>query len=353
MKPVVMLGPSPASRGGMATVIGILLEHGYGADGSCRFIATHVDGGRLRKAARAGAALAQFGALLLAGRVSLLHVHVASGASFWRKAAFIGAARLFGCPVLFHLHGGRFREFVDVRLSGWRQRLALFLIGGACAAFALSDDAARWLRERCGIAAVEVFPNPIVARVPAPGLRGADILFIGRLEEKKGVFDLLHGFAAIHAAHPAARLVLAGEGDRAAVLALAGRLGIGDRLLLPGWVGESERAALLSTAALFVLPSHEEQMPMVLLEAMACGTPIVASDVGAIPQMLVDGNNNKFGIVVPVKNIDHLAAAILKILNDNILADTFSAGGLERVQSEYLVEKVLNRLRRRYEELAV
>lgn len=349
MKLVVMLGPSPHARGGMASVIATLLAHGYADDGRCRFIATHVEGGALRKAARAGAALTEFVALLAAGRVALLHVHVASGTSFWRKAVFIGAARAFGCPVLFHLHGGQFCQFIDQRLSGPRQRAALALIGGAAAAFALTDESAHWLRTRCQLARVEVFPNPVATRAALPRVPGSNVVFIGRLEEKKGVFDLLHAFARVAAASGAARLVLAGEGERDAVLALASELGILARLSLPGWVDAAQKAHLLATAAVFVLPSHHEQMPMSLLEALAAGAPVVASNAGAIPRIV---HHEHCGFVIPAKDIGALAAAILRILEDNVLADSFSRCGRERVASDYRVETVLVRLRRRYEELA-
>ena len=348
MKRVLMLGPAPASRGGMASVISTLLAHGYGDDG-CRFIATQVDGSAMRKAARAALALAQVLALLAARRVALLHVHVASGTSFWRKAAFIGAARLFGCPVLFHLHGGEFPAFIEQRLSGWRQRLALALIGGSKAAFALSAPAAAWLSERCRVASVEVFPNPVPNCSALPLRRGHDVLFLGRLEQRKGVFDLVRAFARASADLPGTRLVLAGEGDSAAVRALAARLGIGHRVVLPGWVGPMERAVLLAGAGVLVLPSYYEQMPMVLLEAMACGIPVIATRVGAIPEMLANG---KCGLLLPVKDTEQLAASILRMMHDNILADTLSACGSERVKSIYAVDRVIERLKRRYKELA-
>lgn len=348
MKRVLMLGPAPASRGGMASVIGTLLEHGYGDDG-CRFIATQVDGSALRKGARAAAALVQVTALLAARRVALLHVHVASGASFWRKAAFIGAARLFGCPVLFHLHGGEFPVFIEQRLHGWRQRLAIALIRGCRAAFALSAPAAAWLSERCEVSSVEVFPNPVPDCAAQPLRRGRDVLFLGRLEQRKGVFDLVRAFAKASAGLPGTRLVLAGEGDSAALLALAARLGISHRLVLPGWVEPVQRAVLLAGAGVLVLPSYHEQMPMVLLEAMACGIPVIATKVGAIPEMLANG---KCGILLPVKDTEQLAASIICMMHDNILADRLSACGSERVRSTYAVGKVIERLKRRYEELA-
>ena len=341
-----MLGPSPASRGGMASVIRTLLEHGYGHDDGCRFIATQVDGTRLRKAGRALAAWAQVAALLALGRVALLHVHVASGASFWRKAAFIAAARLAGCPVLFHLHGGQFRHFLDQASPG--RRLAIAVMRSARAAFALSAESADLLRAHCPQCPIEVFPNPIAPGTPLARAPDKSVLFLGRLDADKGVFDLLHAFARVRAVQHGARLVLAGEGDHQALRARAGQLGVMDSVTLPGWVDGAQRAALLATACVFVLPSHHEQLPMSLLEAMAAGTPVIGSAVGAIPDLLVHG---RYGTVVPARNIDVLAAAILKMLQDNILAENFSARGLERVQSDYHVEKVLARLRLRYEEL--
>jgi glycosyltransferase involved in cell wall biosynthesis len=349
MKTVVMIGPSPAARGGMASVMATMLAHGYGSDGRCVFLPTHVDGSAARKALRAGSALARFTAMLAAGKVALLHVHVASGVSFWRKAAFIRTARAFGCPVLFHLHGGEFRQFIDERLSGRRQRFALDMIGRSAAAFALTRESADWLRDRCHVAAVEVFPNPVAAQGVLPRMPGRDVLFIGRLEEKKGVFDLVRAFGRIAPRHPAARLVLAGEGDRERVQEIAREAGVLDRLVLPGWIDDKARAALLSTAAVFVLPSHNEQMPMSLLEAMAAGTPVIGSDAGGIPEILEQG---ACGFVIAAKDIDALTGAIERVLVDNIQADIFARRGLERVKSEYLAESVLLRLRRRYEELA-
>ncbi|HEX8612567.1 MAG TPA: glycosyltransferase family 4 protein [Telluria sp.] len=349
-KLVVMIGPSPTARGGIASVIKTYYEHGYGTDGNSRFIASHVDGSMPRKALQAGIALAQFTSLLMRGKVALLHVHVASGVSFWRKAIFIRTARLFGCPVLFHLHGGAFCDFMDNGLSGWAQRFAVATVGKSTAAFALTDDSAAWLRERAGLAAVEVFPNPVAVPPFTPrkaGLR--DVLFLGRIEDKKGVFDLIRAFGVVHAARPDVRLVLAGEGDIAQARALADELGLGASVVLPGWVDGAARAALMDEAAVFALPSHTEQMPMSILEAMACGIPVVATSIGAIPLMLSQG---KCGILVQPRNILDLGASILRILEDNVLADTISASGLARVRSEYMVETVLERLARRYKELA-
>ena len=349
---VIMIGPSPRARGGMATVVQTLLEHGYEDDGRCRFIASHVDGSPLAKAARAAGALAEFASLLLRGKVALLHVHVASGVSFWRKAAFMALAYARGCPVIFHLHAGQFRQFID-GLSPARRRHALALIGKARAGFALTQASADWMRDTCHLKQVEIFPNPIAITPVDPATiragRGHEIVFLGRLEEKKGVFDLVRAFAVVHAELPQTQLVLGGDGDAAGVMALAKKLQIENFVKCLGWVGPDEKPALLKRAAVFVLPSHFEQMPMTILEALSFGTPVVGTNVGAVADMLAHGNS---GSVVPPKEIAVLAASILRIMTDNIRTDMMAVRGLERVKSEYMVETVIHRLRRRYEELA-
>lgn len=352
MKQVVMIGPSPAARGGMASVVATLLENGYEEGGRCRFIATHVDGGPLKKAVRAACALGAFAALLARGKVALLHVHIASGVSFWRKAAFIRLAQAAGCPVIFHLHGGQFRQFLEQRLSSRQRRLALSMMQRCTAAFALSADMAVWLRDNCAMRNVEVFPNPISAphidTVDVRRARTTEILFLGRLEEKKGIFDLVRAFAIVHQHLPDARLVLGGDGEHDKVRALARELGVEQWISLPGWVAGREKADLLARAAVFVLPSHAEQMPMTILEAMSFGTPVIATNVGAIPDMLEHGKSD---CIVSVGQTAALAASILSIMTDNIRRDTLAMQGLARVKSEYIVESVINRLRRRYQEL--
>lgn len=348
MKRVVMIGPSPSARGGMATVIATLLQHGYAQSGDCEFIATHVDGSLVFKMHTAARALARFSWLLATGRVALLHAHVASGVSFWRKAMFISLAHLFGRPVIFHLHGGEFRAFIDQRLSGWKRGFALALIRRSACVFALTRDAADWLERQGRMPGIEIFPNPVAVR-PVPREASMDVFFLGRIEEKKGVFDLVRGFGRVHEKIPEARLVLAGDGAVDEARALAAALNIGDVVIFPGWVREEARAHWLSRAGVFVLPSHHEQMPMAVLEAMASGTPVIATRVGAVADMLEDG---RCGTVVEVGDVSSMGEAILKILTDQQTARVLAERALDRIRSVYSADVVITRLNQRYRELA-
>src|SRR5205814_3990716 len=115
------------------------------------------------------------------------------------------------------------------------------------------------------------------------------ILFLGKLAPSKGIFDLLEAVAALRPDAADVRLVCAGDGDRIAVARYAERLGIADAVKFTGWVGPSGKRALLENAAVFALPSYDETLPMSVLEAMSAGVPVVASPVGGISEVVVDG----------------------------------------------------------------
>lgn len=348
MKRVVMIGPSPSAKGGMASVIGVMLRNGYADGGDCIFIPTHISGNRWQKAGLALRSLLHFAVLLLTGRVALLHAHVASDASFWRKSLFIMLARLFGCPVIFHLHSGEFPLFLAQRLTPWQRWIAHRVMRSSSCAFVLCHSAGILL-EQLGVARVELMPNPI--EIPAlipPRAAGKDVLFLGRLDDKKGVYDLLRAFPAVLAQQPQARLVLAGEGEVEQVRLLARELGIEAALVLPGWINAQQRTELLAQAGAFVLPSRFEQMPMVVLEAMVAGTPVVATRVGAVDEMLEHG---ACGVLVEVGSPAQLADGLIEVLGAGAPVAQRAQLAQVRVRAVYAVDVVLATLRRYYREL--
>lgn len=349
MKRVIMIGPSPSAKGGIATVVGTLLRVGYERDGRCRFIQTHVSAGTARKACVAVWALLRVTWLMATGQVALLHAHVASEASFWRKAIFIRVAQFFGCPVIFHLHSGEFRVFLEQRMSPRQRQFAIALMRRVDCALVLSDDAAQLL-SGIGVRNIELLPNPIEIHGGSPARQvSSEILFLGRLDNKKGVYDLLRAFKCVRDQVPAARLILGGEGEVAQVRELASSLGILDAVELPGWVNETQRSLLLARAAVFVLPSHFEQMPMTVLEAMVAGVPVVATRVGGVPCML---QNGACGKLVDVADLDALANAMIALLADRPAAQAMAERAHQRVLAEYEAGVVLSRLKERYAALA-
>lgn len=144
------------------------------------------------------------------------------------------------------------------------------------------------------------------------------ILFVGALQEEKGVLDLLEAFGQLRARHPAAHLVLLGDGPlRRRVEQIGREAGTAGFVSAPGAVTHERVAAYARASDAFAFPSHAEGMPNALLEAMAAGLPCVATRVGGIPEAVEDGES---GFLVPARAPVALAAALSNILDDPELA---------------------------------
>ncbi len=351
---VLMVGTALEGRGGVAAVVSVLRRHGLFEREAVRYVATHADGSRLAKARGALAGFWQLARACVAQHPAVVHVHAASHASFLRKSIVLLIARLAGSKTIFHLHGGGFRTFATQESGPLMRRWIRHTLESSSIVIALSEGWAGFVHGFAPRARVAVVPNSVpLPAPPAPGREEPGrILFLGRLEAAKGVFDLLDAAALLAGAHPRLRLALGGEGSDADVQALrrrAEQLGIGDRLELLGWVGPQRRDAELARASAFCLPSHAEGLPMSMLEAMAAGKAVVATGVGGIPETVSDGDN---GLLVPPRDAPALAAALARVLDDAALRARLAQRARATIEQHYSTEVVCGQLSALYRELA-
>ncbi|MFJ8634584.1 glycosyltransferase family 4 protein [Streptomyces sp. NPDC093568] len=176
--------------------------------------------------------------------------------------------------------------------------------------------------------------------------RPRTIVYVGRMDRSsawKGVDVLVRAFARLAREVPDARLRLVGDGDALPGLrALAAELGVADRLQTPGGLSGEALTDAVRTAAVLALPSlgEAESFGMALVEAMACATPVVGSDVGGIPHVVDEGET---GLLVPPGDPDALAAACAKLLADGDLADRMGAAGRRTAEERYAWPKLTAR----------
>jgi len=170
---------------------------------------------------------------------------------------------------------------------------------------------------------------------------------VGRLAEVKRQDVLIRAFARLLPDFPAARLVLVGDGPlRAELEGLAGSLDLGGAVLFAGYRPDPER--YLATMDVFALPSRAEAMPLVIPEAMAAGLPVVASRVGGIPELIVDG---KTGLLVEPGDVAGLAARLRHLLADPQRAGELGRAGRALARAEYDVTAMARAYDRTYREL--
>ena len=133
-------------------------------------------------------------------------------------------------------------------------------------------------------------------------------LSIGRFSEQKGHLILIEAFAQVAADLPAARLVLAGDGElRPRIEARIAALGLADRVRITGWIASPQVREELLAARVLVQPSFQEGLPVVIMEAMALGRPVISTYVAGIPELVLPGAN---GWLVPTGQVEALAHAM-------------------------------------------
>jgi glycosyltransferase involved in cell wall biosynthesis len=172
--------------------------------------------------------------------------------------------------------------------------------------------------------------KPSWSRRQDPAVAGP-VLFLGTVEPRKNVARLIEAYAAVVARRPdTPDMVIAGalhiSGDELLSRASAGP-NLSARVSFAGYVDEGERKQLLSTASVLVLPSLEEGFGIPALEAMTIGLPVVASNRGALPEVVGDA-----GILIEPEDVRGLAAAIERVLSDDYLRRSLSAKGVERAE---------------------
>ncbi len=338
-----MAGPALAAPGGMSAVVMSYQQGDLFEAQNVAYLSTYETPGlvtQLRVFSKAWLGLL---GMLLFGRVRLLHVHSASRGSFWRKSILCALVRLFGVPYVLHIHSGEFPIFVTQECGPLKRWWVTRTLQGAHRVIALT---AHWQQELQRLAPgsrVVAIGNPVSFPSVEPVSAGNEkhIVFLGRLREKKGVFDLVKAMQIVLRTMPGALLTLAGDGDLPGVAASAKALGIDGKVVLPGWVDGAAKDALLAQAAVLVLPSYFEGLPICVLEAMALKIPVVATTVGGIPEALEWG---ACGSLVEPGDVNGLAAALIAQLahSEAVLASTERA--YNRVQTLYALPKILDQI---------
>jgi phosphatidylinositol alpha-mannosyltransferase len=199
---------------------------------------------------------------------------------------------------------------------------------------AVSDLARRWQMEALGSDAVEI-PNGVdvawfSSAAPLPGYprAGRTVLFLGRFDEpRKGMAVLLDALPAVVERFPDVEILVVGRGDEDELRGDAGDLA--GHLKFLGQVSDAEKAAALRSADVYCAPNTGgESFGIVLVEAMAAGTPVVASNLDAFRRVLVDG---EAGWLAPVEDSGALAEALIAVLGDAELRARYVKAGTAAV----------------------
>ncbi len=258
-------------------------------------------------------------------RPDVVHVHepLTPSTSMWATLA----ARV---PVVATFHSGAERS----RLYDLAAPLLRIVASRIAVRVAVSEVAAAFARRRIG-GSFELVPNGtdverFASGRPADLGRGTKLLFVGRLDERKGFPTAVKAFALLGAERPDLRLVVIGDGpDRAAVATLSAELR--DRVALLGTISNEDLPPYYAACDVFLGTAvGGESFGMVLVEAMAAGLPVVASRIAGYTEVVRDGID---GLLVPARDAPALSGAVASVLEEHGLAHRLRSAARDRARS--------------------
>jgi len=271
-------------------------------------------------------------------RFDLVHAHIYASASA-AAIAVLGT----GVPLVITEHTealwqGRRERWASRRV--YRRAEHIIAVSSAIRRRLIERDAAPPER-------ITVIPNAVIPARDAPpstppdGWRERPLVgVVARLQPEKGVAEFLKAAAHVSASFPEARFLVVGDGPlRDELLGLAEHLGVGKRVRFLGH--RADARALIRLLDVLVVPSLTEGAPLIVLEAMAAGVPVIASAVGGIPDQI---RHEKEGLLVPAGDPAALGDALLELLQDPAHARRLGEAGRQRADSEFSHATMVRRI---------
>lgn len=348
-KRILLIAPSPNGRGGISSMVNALYDSPLSDRFDFRWLATQSDRGRLCNLLTLLAAWLK-APWVMAG-ADLLHIHTASYNSFRRKYLFVLWAILLRKKYILHIHGGGFPVFMQ-KTPPFLRKLYIFALRRAAALITLGKLFDRTLADYLADSSPEryIIPNP--GRFPLQvGLHRdnpdkVQILYCGLLDAEKGVFDLIKAFG--ECAQDNWQLIMVGKGPHEPLLEAAESAAVAGKLELRSWQNAEELMELYRNSTMLVLPSYTEGMPMVLLEAMAFGVPVITTPVGGIPDML-PGDAESF--LHQPGDTAALADRLRMLVNNRELRRQWSMALQQCFADRYTDRKVFDQVKNLYNQL--
>jgi len=347
---VVHLSPLRRTKGGISTVVTNYLVSDLARSYRLIPVDSHTDRGTAAKIVAVLQAFLRASWLTAFSRVDLVHIHVGDFPSLYRKAIAHLPFRLLRARGVLHFHGAEFMKQYAAKNSVEKSFIR-WLLHSFDVVICLSESWKRDLVAEFGIDNAVVIRNsiPIPAILAAP--RCADqplrLLFLGKIGERKGLFDLLDVVEELVIAGREVTLEVGGNGDAQALMRRIESGPLRDRVRHLGWITDVDKEKALVKAHVFVLPSYAEGMPMSILEAMSYGLPVVSTVVGGIPELVTDGAN---GILVSPGDTVALRHALTTLYDDDGLRRQMGLASRAAIEDRFSYPGHLRQVERVYEQ---
>lgn len=352
MKPkVLVVGSSLKDMGGIVSVIKNIEDSSISELYPMQRVETYITGSVISRLLIFMRGYLKFWWKLYTFKPDIVHIHMANNGSFYRKSLFLlTAGKLFRKSVILHIHAASFDEFYNQ--FSLQRKYCHYILNQADKLIVLSETWKDYFATIVPETSIEVLYNGVFVREPFSKKQrhAVNALFMGRLGERKGVYDLLQAIRALKEQGISATFNLAGDGEIDEVKALVEQYGIQEQVRVLGWINGEQKEKLLQEADLLVLPSYNEGLPMAILEAMNCGLPILSTTVGGIPEVITSGHN---GLLIEPGNVPDLTSALEYLISDEEARVRMGAYNREIISAKFDIDLLMGRLSGIYDALHV
>ena len=330
---VLMVGPARSVNGGISAVVNNYYQAGLDQELELEYIGTMEDGSKWHKLWVAIRAFFKF--VVIISKYELVHIHMASDVSLYRKLPFIWLSKLFGKKLVIQQHGGNIKQFYYSECNEKRQNFIKKILQKADTFIVVAPYLKDIFKDIVEEKKIIVLPNAIkVPKEVSPDYTGQNLLFLGRLCKEKGIDELLDAVRELKEEFAGLQLYLGGVWVDSQ---LEEKAKLYEEFVHHlGWIDFREKEAYLRKCNVFVLPTYFEGLPMSLLEGMAYGCACIATEVGGIPQVMT---NRKDGVMIPAKDVRALKEAVREILSDVELQKNLGSNARKTVQENYEIGK--------------
>lgn len=333
---VLMIGAGRDVRGGVSSVVNSYYDAGLDKLCDLTYLPTMEDGSKLKKLLVAVRARVRFEKLIK--EADILHVHMSSDNSFYRKAVFIRKACKEKKKIIIHMHGSTFDSFYKKRCNKKQKKEVRDIFAMADQVIALSEDWKEFLGKYiCEADKIQAIYNAV--KIPEPyekDYSNRKMLFLGRLGQRKGTYDLIEVLPAIFRKFPDAHMYFGGDGEQERAEALCREKGISDHVTFLGWIRDVEKEKYLKECSIYVLPTYHEGMPMSVLEAMSYGMAVVSTYVGGIPHLITDGEN---GMLCEAGNVGLLKKKLIEALGSVEMCERMGRRASKTIKERFDAEQ--------------
>lgn len=346
---ILMCGSSLSVKGGMVSVVRNYLGYNDWDNVNVNYIPTHIESNKFFLLFYFAFAYLRILFLLMTKKINVAHLHTAERGSFYRKALLVRTFKKMGVKTIMHHHGAEFELFYT-DLSDKRKTYVKRILEMADLNIVLSQRLVEMITNKAPRANVKVLYNAVNVLDNNPyNSEAKNILFLGRLGKRKGIYDLLEAIKLLDGSlNSDVQFYLCGDGDVDEVKTKVDELGIKHRIAYVGWVDKEKKEELKSKTMINVLPSYNEGLPMTILETMAYGIPNISTSIASIPEVIFDGKN---GYLITPRNVEMLAE-YLKILScDSLLRKNFSVESYELIKSKFSLKNNIKELESIYKTL--